>query len=488
MSLASLRTRLKRLEDQTQTLSILSDETIELPSPQEGKQTLFYECEADIVIYGGAAGAGKSAGLLTKVTKNLKTRGFGAVIFRLTSPEIRNEGGLWDESLKFYQDIPGAIARESLLDWHFPWGSTISFAHADKLRQKFPGAQMAHIGIDELQFWDEGDFWFLLSRNRTTCGVKPRLDATCNPDADCFVAKLIEWYWDKETGYPIEERSGVIRYFYRINEQTYWGDTAEELEQTFPDMAAIAPPKSFTFIPGTVDDNPALLRVNPQYKANLLAQHPVDCERLLRGNWLIRFSAGTIFQRTWFEVVDEAPAYGQTVRFWDLAATAKDSATEKSFYTCGMKMRRVGNTYYIVDLYWEQVGADEGDFSIVRMASQDGKQCIVAWELEGGSAALRYEATLRGKLSSYICRPEKPRGDKVTRALPWATAAKNGQVKVLRSVWNDQFFTAVERFNGQRIPLISDIVDAGSGAYDLLFNSARAAVPTGGEVKQPWQR
>lgn len=454
--------------------------------PQPGKQQLFYDCEADIVIYGGAAGSGKSAALLIKTLKHIKTKGFGAVMFRLTSPEIRNEGGLWDESLKFYQSIPGAIARESLLDWHFPWGSTISFAHADKLRQKYPGSQMAHIAIDEVQFWDEGDFWFLLSRNRTTCGVKPRLDATCNPDADCFVAKLIEWWIDQETGYPIEERSGVIRYFYRINEEMYWGDTREELEQTFPEMAVIAPPKSFTFIPGTVDDNPELLRVNPQYKANLLAQHPVDCERLLRGNWLIRFSAGTIFNRTWFEVVDQVPAYGQTVRFWDLAATAKDSATEKSFYTCGFKMRRVGNVYYILDIYWEQVGGDEGDTSIVRLAAQDGKQCIVAWELEGGSAALRYESTLRGKLSGYICRTEKPRGDKVTRAKPWATAAKNGQVKILRSVFNDQFFNAVERFNGKRIPLVSDIVDAGSGAYDLLFNSARASVPTGGEVKQVW--
>ena len=265
-----------------------------LPNPQPGAQSTFYQSEADITIFGGAAGAGKSRALLLRASKWAETPGYGAVIFRLTSPELTNEGGLWDESKKVYQNIKGARAREGDLDWSFTWGSAISFRHADRLQQKFYGAQAAYIGIDELQFWKEEDFWFLLSRNRSTCGVVPKLDATCNPDCDSFVADLISWWIDPESGYPIPERSGVVRYFYRIEEEVIWRNTPEELQEEYPDLAAIAPPKSLTFIKGTIYDNPELIRTNPQYLANLLSQSPVLKERLLNGNWKIRLNRNDV--------------------------------------------------------------------------------------------------------------------------------------------------------------------------------------------------
>lgn len=441
-----------------------------LPAPQPGGQELFAATDADIAIFGGSAGSGKSQALLCDAAKHLNNPDYGAVIFRTTSPEITNEGGLWDESIKIYGQIPGGRSREHLLDWHFASGSAISFGHTDKLKQKYPGAQIAYIGIDEVvsDGWTEDLFWFLLSRNRSTSGVKPVVRATCNPNADSFVAKLVDWWIDPESGYPIHDRRGVIRWLYRINEEIFWGDSREELEEQFPEMAAIAPPKSFTFIYGTIYENRALLDTNPQYLANLLALHPVEMERLLRGNWKVRFEAGTVFNRNWFEVVDWLPGTKAdqiiTVRFWDFASTAADMATAQSYYSASQKWVRIGDTDYILDCYWEQVSGSDDD-SVLRLAQQDGVGCLTRWELEGGSASSRYEARLKADLAGFDSGGVKPLGDKVTRAIPWARRAQQGKIKLLRGAWNDQFLAAVHNFDGKKKPLINDIVDSGSGAY-----------------------
>lgn len=268
---------------------------LDLPPPQPGKQTDFHDCEADVVVYGGAAGAGKSGALLLKAARSLNTKGYGAVIFRRTSGELRNEGGLVDQAKIFYEAIEGARYRETFMDWEFPTGSSVSFGYADKLKERYTGSQLNFVGIDEGQFWSEDEINLLLSRNRSVSGVKPQLCITCNPDPDCYVASLVEWWINPVTGYPIEGRAGVIRYFYRIDKTMYWADTAAELEGRFPDLAAIAPPKSFTFISGTIYDNPILIKANPQYLATLLSLPKTEMERLLKGNWKITDTMLSLF-------------------------------------------------------------------------------------------------------------------------------------------------------------------------------------------------
>ena len=123
----------------------------------------------------------------------------------------------------------------------------------------------------------------MLSRNRSTCGVKPFVRATCNPDADSWVAKFIEWWINQDTGYPIKERSGKIRWFIRRNETITWADSKEELWEQFnlSTKEEQQEPKSATFIMSLVQDNKELLRVNPSYLANLKALALIDRERLL---------------------------------------------------------------------------------------------------------------------------------------------------------------------------------------------------------------
>src|SRR5439155_111492 len=83
-------------------------------------------------------------------------------------------------------------------------------------------------------------------------------------------------------------------------------------------------------------DNPALLRVNPDYLAWLLSLPLLERERLLGGNWKIRPAAGLYFKREWCAVVDQIPADLDIVRYWDLAATEKTELNDPD-WTVGVK-------------------------------------------------------------------------------------------------------------------------------------------------------
>lgn len=265
--------------------------------PQPGPQEAFLASPADIAIYGGAAGGGKTWALLLEPLRHVANGQFGAVFFRRTTVQVRNEGGLWDESEKLYPLIGGA-PKEHVLAWEFPAGSTISFAHLehDKTVLNWQGSQIPLICFDELTHFSEKQFWYMVSRNRSMCGVKPYIRATCNPDVDSWVAKFIAWWIDQDTGLPVPERAGAVRWFVRINDTLIWADTPEELQALHPGI----PPKSVTFIPAKLSDNVALTIADPGYLANLMSLPTVERERLLGGNWKIRPAAGLFFRRSWF--------------------------------------------------------------------------------------------------------------------------------------------------------------------------------------------
>ena len=175
--------------------------------PQVGPQTDFMATAADVCIFGGAAGGGKSYGLLLSPLRYKNVPGFGCTIFRRNFNQIFAQGGLWDEAQKIYQGIRGAQPRMSRSMWVFKDKkdrvvSKVSFAHIEREEDlaKWQGSQICEIGFDELTHFSEKTFFYMLSRNRSTCGVTPFIRATCNPDADSWVAKFIEWWIDQDTG------------------------------------------------------------------------------------------------------------------------------------------------------------------------------------------------------------------------------------------------------------------------------------------------
>jgi len=229
--------------------------------PQPGFQEDYLKSEANITIGGGGAGVGKSFASLIEPLRHKNNPKFGATYFRRTYAQIKNEGGLWDESMKIYP-LVGGVPNETAMKWTFPSGMTISFSHLQHEKNIYDhnGAQYPLIIFDELQQFTEKMFWYLLSRNRSTCGVRPKLMATCNPDPDSFLSRLIDWWIDPETGYPIPELAGKVRYFIRHNSNMIWGnskkdvlDKAEFILSEFPD--SVNPDdlvKSISFVPGDI--------------------------------------------------------------------------------------------------------------------------------------------------------------------------------------------------------------------------------------------
>lgn len=272
--------------------------------PQPGFQQDFLKSPADIVIGGGAAGAGKTFTLLLEALRYMDVKGFGGVIFRRTYPQITLEGCLWDTSTNIYQPL-GLIANKTALEWRAYNGNKLKFGHLqhEKNIYDYQGSQIPLIGFDELTHFTEKMFFYLLSRNRTACGVRPYVRATCNPDPDSWVKRLIQWWIDPETGFPIPERAGVLRYFTRDNNQMIWGDTKQEViekcshvfEKGFDGVDKEDLIKSLTFIPGDIYGNKELLRVNPNYLGDLLAQDDATKSQLLDGNWNVKVDALSVY-------------------------------------------------------------------------------------------------------------------------------------------------------------------------------------------------
>jgi predicted phage terminase large subunit-like protein len=333
--------------------------------PQAGPQEAFLSTPADIAIYGGAAGSGKSYGLLLDALRYITTvPGFGATIFRRTTPQITSQGGLWATASELYPLI-GAVSNSSDLKWIFPpYRNTVKFAHLEYDRHvyDYQGAQIPAIFFDELTHFTENQFWYLLSRNRSVCGVRPYIRATTNPDPESWVAKLIEWWIDQDTGFPIPERAGVIRWFVRINNVLIWGDTAEELREKYPDVPELSP-RSLTFIPAKLTDNPALTSKDPQYRANLMALPYVEMMRLLHGNWKVRPTAGDVFHREWFTHTFTPELFGDgwqiKIQSWDTAFKVpkkkkNGGTTDPDFSVC----HTIGMTpagYFDIDRWKGQV-------------------------------------------------------------------------------------------------------------------------------------
>ena len=159
--------------------------------PQPGPQEAFLACPADICIYGGAAGGGKTYGLLMTALRYKNVGGYNCKIFRRTYKQVFSPGGLWDEALKMYHALRGAQPRISESQWLFKDKydrivSKVLFRHlgSDAGVYDYQGSQMCGLCFDELTHFTEFQFFYMLSRNRSLCGVKPYVRATCNPDAD----------------------------------------------------------------------------------------------------------------------------------------------------------------------------------------------------------------------------------------------------------------------------------------------------------------
>jgi predicted phage terminase large subunit-like protein len=433
-------------------------------APQSGPQRQFAETRADIAIYGGAAGGGKSFGLILEPLRSIRNKDFGAVIFRKHSTEVRNEGGLWTESSRLYP-LLGARPRQDILEWTFPSGARVRFAHLEheKSVYSWQGGQIPLICFDELTHFSENQFFYMLSRNRSTIGIPAYIRATCNPDPDSWVRRFVDW-WIGEDGFPIPERSGKLRWFVRIGDAIEWADSREDIIARYGVSDEIQP-LSVTFIGAKLSDNPILIQKDKKYLANLLAMNRVDRARLKDGNWNIRECAGAMFSREWFPIVEAIPGgFVRCVRFWDRAATPPHSGNRDPDWTRGLKLYKYPDGSFVVgDLRSARESPGKIEQLILNTASHDGRGVRVVSQQDPGSAGVSEAEHFIKMLAGYDVRTFVTSKDKVTRSKPVSAQCEAGNIKIMRAPWNEAFFQELENFpDGAH----DDIVDVLSGAFN----------------------
>ena len=316
---------------------------------------MFLSTPADIAIYGGAAGSGKSFAMLLEPLRHVTTNpGFGAVIFRRNAVQVKNQGGLWDESLKLYPQAEGRPVSHTM-EWKWESGGAVKFAHLEHETTVFnwQGAQIPLIGFDELTHFSESQFFYMLSRNRSMCGVRPYVRASTNPDVESWVATFIAWWIDQETGFPIQERAGQIRWFVRVNDELKWADDPDELISEYGDDFK---PKSVTFIPAKITDNQKLMEADPGYMANLLALDQVSRERLLEGNWLVRQRIDGMFLKSWLKFAEIRPATLNIYITVDPASSKKKTSDNTAMAVTGVDAAK---NKYLLDGYCHKMNLHE---------------------------------------------------------------------------------------------------------------------------------
>lgn len=441
--------------------------------PQKGPQERFSSSEADVVIYGGSAGGGKSWALLFEAARHSAVPGYSAVIFRRTSPEITAPRGLWDESIELYP-VFGGRSRETNRDWRFQTDGApaiIAFSHLqheiDKL--KHHGAQYCNVSFDELTHFEESQFWYLFSRNRSTCGVRPLIRASTNPDPDSWVRELIDW-WIGDDGLPIPERDGVLRYFVRDGDDLVWCDSPEEVVAKAPAFN-LEDVKSLTFIRSCLEDNRILMEKDPGYRATLLAMPRVERERLLGGNWNIKAQAGDYFRREWYEVLPAPAKLRKTVRAWDLAATKPSKKNPDPDWTVGPKMGiDEHNQIWILDIVRVRLGPLGVDKTINNTASQDGIGITQVFWQDPGQAGKAQVATIKRKLIGLRVESVVASKNKTVYAMPVSSAAEAGNIKIAEGCRNiGPYLSTIEAFGDNKSH--DDDVDATSLGFMKLVDS-----------------
>lgn len=361
-----------------------------------------------------------------------------------------------------------AHLHKTHMRWTFPSGATVTLGtlqyDADVMAWK--SSEIPLILFDEATEFSRYQFFYMISRNRSTCGVTPYIRGYCNPDPDSYVKEILAPWVDED--WPAETRAkpGELRYFLHSNDVVHWVN------------AATPKAMSITFIPADVYDNTILMEKDPGYIAGLEALPEVEKQRLLYGNWSIR-AGGTVFKREWFPILDTKPDdIEKVVRFWDKAATLKTergtgpgSKTNDPDYTAGVLMgkRKAGSTprYVVLSASWAQLDPGGVEQMIKTIATQDGKPVPIRIEQEGGSSGKQDIFNFVAyTLAGYDVGGVPSSGSKATRAAPFSAQAKIGNVGLLRGPWNVGYLNFLAGFPSPFVH--DDVIDASSGAFNVL--------------------
>ena len=449
--------------------------TEEFIGPCSRKQEMYVKSEADVTIFGGAAGSGKSEIGVIDFLKYVDTPNFIGLITRLTTPQLKGPGGIFAKCKRYFdKTYPGQYYwREKDGKFVFPHSNAeiyLKHYQTEADYENFQGVEANLFLIDEGTQFSVDKVNYIMSRMRNpNCPeVHPHMKITCNPDADHFLRAWVDWYL-KDDGRPDPEKDGILRYFAMEDGNFIFADTKEELvERTGQDISKVL---SYTFISANVYDNPVVMEKNPKYVAWLEGLKPVEKERLLYGNWNARESAAGFFKREWVEIVDLPPVKtAKRIRAWDISGTLKSDANPNPDYTVGTLVSKTKDgIYYVEDVVRDRRRHGGVLEMILETARFDGVDTTVVIPVDPGAAGKAYAASIQRELAEagYYCRLKPASGSKVNRFAPFAAMCEAGGVKVVRNTWNDAWFLELEVFDGSR-NVKDDQCDSVADAFQLL--------------------
>lgn len=231
------------------------------PQPQQRK---FMERNEYEVLYGGAAGGGKSDALVAEALRQVKNPFYQGVIIRKTYPQLAE---IIRKSIVLYPKVaPKAKFNDSKHVWTFPSGAKIFFKSMNNTKAKmdFQGQAYDFVGFDELTHFTLDEYMWLLSRNRPNgSGTRVYIRSTTNPGG-------IGHSWVK------------ARFITPVPPLT---TITEVLKVVQPDGKVLEMPKTRVFVPATIFDNKILLQNDPSYLANLALMNEKQKNALLYGDW-----------------------------------------------------------------------------------------------------------------------------------------------------------------------------------------------------------
>ena len=156
-----------------------------IPHLPTDKQAEFLFCtDQRELLYGGAAGGGKSDALLMAALQYVHVPNYRALLLRRTYKDLALPGALMDRARSWLSNTRAKwVAHEK--SWVFPGGASITFGYleTDNDKYRYQGAEFQFVGFDELTQFTEAQYTYLFSRLRRLEGsaVPIRMRGATNP-------------------------------------------------------------------------------------------------------------------------------------------------------------------------------------------------------------------------------------------------------------------------------------------------------------------
>lgn len=428
-----------------------------IPHKPQPKQFVFLKLNCLEAFYGGAAGGGKSDTLLMAALQYVDVPGYNAILIRDTFKNLSMSDSLMDRADEWLSNTDAHWNGENKR-WEFPSGATLSFGYLDSPRDHFnyQSAAFQFVGIDEVVNIREKQALYMFSRVRKKEPGSYIKDIKLLWQYSDITEKQLQEFYTQYKNLPLRFRCASNP---PEQEQIVRGAW---VKKRYVDANR---EKSIVFIPAKLEDNPHLDRT--EYIQSLNKLDPVTRAQLLEGDWDIKVK-GRMFDRGWFEVVDIAPAdVIARVRYWDMASTEPNKENVDPDYTSGCKMSvTVAGIYYIESIIKFRKSPRYNEQIVRQTADIDGKEVAIWMEQEpGASGKSMVDHYRRHILPEFIFYGDKVSGSKRQRAMPLASQADAGNIKIVSGVWNNECIEEVELFpDGEH----DDQVDSMSGAYDKL--------------------